>query len=249
MALPSAPTRYGVNRAELAAALDGEPRYRLDQVWSGLYEQLADPARDHQPAQGAARPTGRRPPAGARGGHRIGERQRRHREVPVGTRRWQPGRDGADALSRPGDRVRQQPGRLRDGLRVLRHGSGRLPPPSHRRRDRGAGGPMRRVGPRRRAPREQHRVHGDGRADGQPRCRLAVRRTVPRRSRTVGPAHHHLDRRADPRHPEARRPPAPGQSGGVAPRRERHAARRARADQQALPHRRPRRGLRPTIWR
>ena len=43
MALPTAPTRYGVNRAELAAALDGEPRYRLDQLWSGLYEQLADP--------------------------------------------------------------------------------------------------------------------------------------------------------------------------------------------------------------
>jgi 23S rRNA (adenine2503-C2)-methyltransferase len=33
-----------VNRAELAAALDGEPRYRLDQLWSGLYEQLAEPA-------------------------------------------------------------------------------------------------------------------------------------------------------------------------------------------------------------
>jgi len=44
MALPTAPTRYGVNRAELAAALDGEPRYRLDQLWSGLYEQLAEPA-------------------------------------------------------------------------------------------------------------------------------------------------------------------------------------------------------------
>ncbi len=44
MALPAAPTRYGVNRAELATALDGEPRYRLDQLWSGLYEQLADPA-------------------------------------------------------------------------------------------------------------------------------------------------------------------------------------------------------------
>ena len=44
MALPAAPTRYGVNRAELAAALDGEPRYRFDQLWSGLYEQLAEPA-------------------------------------------------------------------------------------------------------------------------------------------------------------------------------------------------------------
>lgn len=37
-------SRYGVTRDELAELLDGEPRYRLDQLWSGLYEQLADPA-------------------------------------------------------------------------------------------------------------------------------------------------------------------------------------------------------------
>jgi 23S rRNA (adenine2503-C2)-methyltransferase len=36
-------SRYGVTRDELAALLDGEPRYRLDQVWRGLYEQLASP--------------------------------------------------------------------------------------------------------------------------------------------------------------------------------------------------------------
>ena len=37
-------TRYGVSRDDLAALLDDLPRYRVDQVWSGLYEQLADPA-------------------------------------------------------------------------------------------------------------------------------------------------------------------------------------------------------------
>jgi len=37
------PTRYDVSRAELGALLDGEPRYRVDQVWRGLYEQLAPP--------------------------------------------------------------------------------------------------------------------------------------------------------------------------------------------------------------
>jgi 23S rRNA (adenine2503-C2)-methyltransferase len=37
------PSRYGVGRDELAALLEGQPRYRLDQVWSGLYEQLARP--------------------------------------------------------------------------------------------------------------------------------------------------------------------------------------------------------------
>ncbi|MGK2948871.1 MAG: 23S rRNA (adenine(2503)-C(2))-methyltransferase RlmN [Acidimicrobiales bacterium] len=37
------PTRYGLDRTELAALLDGQPRYRLDQLWTGLYEQLAAP--------------------------------------------------------------------------------------------------------------------------------------------------------------------------------------------------------------
>ena len=37
-------TRYGVSRDQLGVALEGEPRYRADQVWSGLYEHLASPA-------------------------------------------------------------------------------------------------------------------------------------------------------------------------------------------------------------
>ena len=36
-------TRYDVSRDQLAARLVDQPRYRLDQVWSGLYEQLGDP--------------------------------------------------------------------------------------------------------------------------------------------------------------------------------------------------------------
>jgi 23S rRNA (adenine2503-C2)-methyltransferase len=43
MTLPS-PTRYDVDRSALAARLDGEPAYRVEQVWRGLYEQLAEPA-------------------------------------------------------------------------------------------------------------------------------------------------------------------------------------------------------------
>ncbi|MEI8241166.1 MAG: 23S rRNA (adenine(2503)-C(2))-methyltransferase RlmN, partial [Actinomycetota bacterium] len=35
---------YTPTRDELAELLQGEPRYRLDQVWSGLYTQLAAPA-------------------------------------------------------------------------------------------------------------------------------------------------------------------------------------------------------------
>ncbi|MFZ9483884.1 MAG: 23S rRNA (adenine(2503)-C(2))-methyltransferase RlmN [Ilumatobacteraceae bacterium] len=35
---------YTPDRTELATLLEGEPRYRLDQVWDGLYTQLAPPS-------------------------------------------------------------------------------------------------------------------------------------------------------------------------------------------------------------
>jgi 23S rRNA (adenine2503-C2)-methyltransferase len=35
---------YQPSRAELAELLDGEPRYRLDQIWQGLYQNLSTPA-------------------------------------------------------------------------------------------------------------------------------------------------------------------------------------------------------------
>ena len=37
-------SRYDLSRDALAALLEGEPRYRVDQVWRGLYSQLASPA-------------------------------------------------------------------------------------------------------------------------------------------------------------------------------------------------------------
>jgi len=40
----TAPTCYDHSRAELAEILGDQPRYRVDQVWSGLYEQLARPS-------------------------------------------------------------------------------------------------------------------------------------------------------------------------------------------------------------
>lgn len=44
-ALPAPGTgRYGLSRAELAQLLSGEPAYRVDQVWRGLYDQLNDPS-------------------------------------------------------------------------------------------------------------------------------------------------------------------------------------------------------------
>ena len=36
-------TLYDASRDELAVLLDGQPRYRVDQVWQGLYTQLAEP--------------------------------------------------------------------------------------------------------------------------------------------------------------------------------------------------------------
>jgi 23S rRNA (adenine2503-C2)-methyltransferase len=36
-------TRFDVDRAQLAELLAGEPRYRVDQVWQGVYEQLRSP--------------------------------------------------------------------------------------------------------------------------------------------------------------------------------------------------------------
>jgi 23S rRNA (adenine2503-C2)-methyltransferase len=41
---PASPTRYDLTRDELGGVLVGEPRYRLDQLWEGLYAQLADPS-------------------------------------------------------------------------------------------------------------------------------------------------------------------------------------------------------------
>ncbi|MFV0307925.1 MAG: 23S rRNA (adenine(2503)-C(2))-methyltransferase RlmN [Desertimonas sp.] len=37
-------TCYDATRDELTDLLDGEPRYRVDQLWQGLYQQLATPA-------------------------------------------------------------------------------------------------------------------------------------------------------------------------------------------------------------
>jgi 23S rRNA (adenine2503-C2)-methyltransferase len=38
------PTRYDLDRDALADLLDGEPSYRVDQVWDGLYRQMVEPA-------------------------------------------------------------------------------------------------------------------------------------------------------------------------------------------------------------
>src|SRR5438067_10584253 len=37
------PGRYDLTRVELALLLDGEPRFRVEQVWRGLHERGLDP--------------------------------------------------------------------------------------------------------------------------------------------------------------------------------------------------------------
>ena len=37
-------TRYDISRSELAELLEGEPNYRIDQVWEGLHSQFREPA-------------------------------------------------------------------------------------------------------------------------------------------------------------------------------------------------------------
>ena len=38
------PTRYDISRSGLADLLEGEPRYRVDQVWRALYDELREPS-------------------------------------------------------------------------------------------------------------------------------------------------------------------------------------------------------------
>ncbi|MEO6156619.1 MAG: 23S rRNA (adenine(2503)-C2)-methyltransferase, partial [Ilumatobacteraceae bacterium] len=44
MSASSAVSLYDPSREQLAELLADEPRYRVEQVWHGLYEQLAMPA-------------------------------------------------------------------------------------------------------------------------------------------------------------------------------------------------------------
>ena len=42
-AATAGPTRYEASREDIAELLAAEPRYRIDQIWAGLYQRLAEP--------------------------------------------------------------------------------------------------------------------------------------------------------------------------------------------------------------
>ena len=51
-------SRYDLSPDELAVVLDGEPRYRVNQVWEGLYANLQEPSGqdgEQTPSRGALR--------------------------------------------------------------------------------------------------------------------------------------------------------------------------------------------------
>ena len=81
-------------------------------------------------------------------------------------------RDRADALRRPHDRLRVVPGRLRDGVRLLRHRPVRLRSPPVRRRDRRTDRPC--PTPIGASSRLEHRLHGDGRTIRQLRPHMGA---------------------------------------------------------------------------
>ena len=198
------------------------------------------PAELTDAAQGAARPARRR------GSRRPStpvaestERRRRHREVAVAL-------DGGarveTVLMHYPDRttvcVSTQAG-CAMALRVLRHRPGRVRAPPHDRRDRRAGRAGRPPVPRRRPPPRQRRVHGHGRAARQLRPRVGRGRAPARRPRPVGPPPHASRRSASS-------PASAGWPTSDLPvnlavslhAANDDAARRARADQPALPARR-----------
>ena len=158
-------TRYGATRDDLAALLDGLPRYRVDQVWQGLYEQLAAPEElTALPKALRAELAEALPLALEVVTERTSDRGETVKWLWA-LRRRHAGRDGADALRRPVDGVRVEPGGLRDGLRVLRHrarpgSTGTSPPARSSSRWCGPGGggaPAR----RRRARRRRHHLLHD----------------------------------------------------------------------------------------
>ena len=166
-----------------------------------------------------------------------------HPQVPPGPRGRRTDRVRADAVHRAGDRLREQPGGLRHGVRLLRHRPDGLPAPPECGGDRLAGRP-RGPGAARRgraAAPEERRVHGNGRAPPQLRRGHEGRGHPPRPGRPrPGIKPHHAEhrgrrprnpadgRRGQPR-PPCRVPPRghPGRARGPRPGRAKMAARRA----------------------
>ncbi len=146
VASPIVPTRYDIPRSGFADLLDGEPRYRVDQVWHALYDELREPSEmTTLPKALRARLATELPPSLEPIAESVSDKGTTVKWLwGLGGRRA--GRDRAHALPRSSHGLRLEPGGLRDGVRVLRDRAGRLRAPPHRRRDRRAGRCEPRVG-------------------------------------------------------------------------------------------------------
>ena len=165
--------RYLATRAEVGAVLEarGQPRYRADQVFDGLWTQRR-PLESLTNIGNALRndlqsdlPLALTPVTVQRGDEGM-------------TVKWlwsvdrrRPGRDGADALPRPRHGLHLVPGGMCDGLHVLRDRASRLRPAPRCRRDLRTGPPR---AARFAAARRQRRLHGHGRTARERRARARV---------------------------------------------------------------------------
>ncbi len=133
-----ATTRYRATRDDVRGLIaeHGEPRYRGDQVFDGLWSQRRAARRAHQRRQ---RPAGRARRRVARLHSRPSPsqhgRQGHDDEVAVARGRRRAARDRAHAIPGPSHRLSLVAGRLRDGLHVLRDRPGRLRTSPRCRRD------------------------------------------------------------------------------------------------------------------
>ena len=221
-------TRYGTTRAELAEWLADAGAPALPRR-PGLGRALTASACRSRTATnlpaGAARRARRRVPARARPGRRAAR-------ATAATRKWLwrrstalRDRDRADACPRPGDGLRLVPGRLRDGMHVLRDGSGRLRPPPRPGRDRRAGRARRCTRAARPVTNVVFMGMGEPLANYDPTWEAVD--AAARRLRDLGAPHHGVDRRHRARHAPAGRRGAAGHARGLAARAERRAARHA----------------------
>ena len=147
----------------------GTPGYRAAQVrrWlfekrAAAFEEMTDLAQDLRGQLAEAFVDLDHP------GCSASEGRRRHREAALGTGRRRAHRVRALARRQaPPDDLHQHPGRLRDGLRLLRERTGRRRPQSHHRRNRRADAPLAAAARPGRAA-QPHRRDGHGRAAGEP---------------------------------------------------------------------------------
>ncbi len=154
-------TRYAASPAEIGDLLAswGEPRYRVAQLFDGLWAQRLPLDDITTLPKGLRARLAEALPLRARPRRRADQRRRADHQVAVARARRRADRDRADAQPRPGDRLRLVASGLRDGLHLLRDGSGGLRTSPRCRRDRGTSGAR---PARDRHARVERRVHGHG---------------------------------------------------------------------------------------